>query len=193
MAEYILVQDIPSDVTRESDNVQRRRHFVRVLRSIQYGCFTLCADVDVFRNVFDIKSGTPPVLADRKSKLFLETLFYHVAVFKKALKDIEEFVEAGEISPGSAMVSTQEPMGFDLEPTSVGTDRYLEVLSNAVAALRITMGSPEYPFKDSKFAGLPTPTAALESYCFPWFGHKNSGSTKVCVEYGEGSDRRRAQ
>ncbi|MCJ1247776.1 hypothetical protein MMC30_004991 [Trapelia coarctata] len=117
----------------------------------------------IFREIFERKPSVFQVPANRKSTLFLEALFYHVAVFKRALNKIQGFLKAGIIKPGSAM-------GCDLEVTLVDTRGYLETLSDTLAALQQMTGGPENPFKNDKFVGVNTPTAAPRELllCMVW-------------------------
>lgn len=151
--DYAPVREIEWDLPLGWEDSKCRRHFVQVLRSIQYGCLTLFKDVAMFREIFNTQSGMPSKLTDRRSELFLEALFYHVAVFRRALNDIEVFRSNGKIKPGPSQ-------GFDLDETLASTRGCLKQLSLAVTALQLSIGSPENPFKDGKFLGVLTPTAA---------------------------------
>jgi len=153
MAEYAPVSDIPWEVTRIPEELNRRRHFVQVLRTIQYAASTLHDDVAMFRKIFSTESGMSSVLVDPRSKMFAEALFYHVAVFEKALDDIEGFIHNNEIKPGLAME-------YDLVTTLKHTHVVLGVLSQVVTAFQRRMGNVENPFIDGIFVGVPVPTAA---------------------------------
>lgn len=153
MAEYAPVSKIPWDMTQFPEESDRRRHFVQVLRTIQYGASTSHDDVAMFRKMFSTETSMTSVLVDPRSKMFAEALFYHVAVFETALDDIEGFINTDEVKPGSAME-------YDLVTTLEHTRTVLSAFSQVVTALQRTMGIVENPFKDGKFVGVLAPTAA---------------------------------
>ena len=162
MAERSTAIAIPWNVAEHSDPDVRRGYFVTILRTIQSGCLSLAADVVVFQGLLQAhyRLGGPPKslessgqLTDPRSILFLEALFYHVAVFQLTLKDIRGFIESGDILPGMYEK-------FDLEATWSRTRQFVKQYAQCVESLRKIMEVRETPFAEDSFVGTLVPTAA---------------------------------
>lgn len=127
MEEYFTIQEITWPLAQYPDSDNRRGHFVEIWWAVQSGCVALTADVAVSQerleahlslphalerpSPFRTLPETPTVLgpqtfsrllADPRSKQFLEALLYHVTVFQLVLKDVRRFSNSRRHRAGSS-------------------------------------------------------------------------------------------